>query len=399
MIRIGIYKKDEVLPYVVFKDKFEVSKLRKELNNRDYGKRNYDGHNVNMYSQRYHLFATQGIKCAKCGVEGEYFALETHDPKDGKYHFNLYGINKDKKEVLITKDHKIPKSKGGKDHIDNYQVMCLDCNVKKGIKTEERLYQEESQEKLHNKKGIEWRMKEYENSYKLTLPKRIPFVLKIDGRCFHNFLKTSDKPIDKRFKEAMDYAAAKLVEEIQGAVLAYVQSDEINVLIINYKTLDYEPWFGNELQKIVSVSASIVTWAFNEKWKELNPSAKISAMFDSRAFILPKEEVCNYFVGRQKDWSKNSVQMVAKNEFGHQRIFRKNGSEMQEMLFKEKGINWNDLPTWQKRGRAVYKEQYDKEGVIRTRTKVDDEIPIFTQDRKFIEKYVFIDLLIEGDNN
>ena len=83
--------------------------------------------------------------------------------------------------------------------------------------------------------------------------------------------------------------------------------------------------------------------------------------------------------------------MVARSEFDHSKLFGKSGSEMQEMLFKEKGINWNDLPTWQKRGRAVYKEQYDKEGVTRTRIKVDDEIPIFTQDRQFIEKYVFIE--------
>lgn len=244
---------------------------------------------------------------------------------------------------------------------------------------------------LQKIKGLSDRMKEYEKAYDIKLPKRMATILRIDGRSFSQFLRTLDKPIDEKVKAAMDNVAIQLVENIQGAVLAYVQSDEISVLIINYKSLDYDPWFGNYLQKIVSVSASIATWAFNEKWKELNPSTKDNAMFDSRTFILPKEEVCNYFIYRQKDWQKNSVQMLARSQFSAKSLFRKNGSEMQDMLWK-KGINWNDLPNWQKRGRCAYKEQYNKDGVIRTRIKVDDNIPIFTQDRQFIEKYVFIEV-------
>ena len=393
MKRIGIYKKDDVLPYVVFKGKSEIKKIRKETDDYIYGEKDYDDISVKMYSQRYQLFATQGVKCVKCGVEGEYFALESSDIKSNRYHFNLYGHNSDGKEILITKDHKTPKAKGGADNLSNYQVMCTDCNAKKGIKSDEEIEKKEQFKKYHNKKGIEWRMKEYESPYNLVLPKRIPMVIRVDGRVFRQFLETAKKPIDERVKISMDNVAVKLVENVEGAVLAYVQSDEVSVLVINYKTLDYEPWFNNELQKLVSISASIATLAFNDKWKEVNLITKKSAMFDSRVFLLPKEEVCNYFIFRQKDWSRNSVQMVARSEFDHSKLFGKSGSEMQEMLFKEKGINWNDLPTWQKRGRVVYKEQYDKEGVTRTRIKVDDEIPIFTQDRQFIEKYVFMEEL------
>lgn len=392
MDRVGIYKTKEVLPYVIFKNKSAVMNWRKEIKDKNYGEKEYDGKMVKMYSHRYQLFAMGGgLKCVKCGIEGEYFALESSDPMSGKYHFNLYGHDKEGKEVLMTKDHKIPKAKGGPDHIDNYQVMCSDCNGKKGIKSEERIKKEEAQEKFHNKSGIEWRMKEYEMPTKLVLPKRMPMIIRVDGRSFHQFLRTADKPLDEKVKIAMDNVAVELVEHIEGAVFAYVQSDEVSVLVINYKTLDYSPWFGNELQKIVSISASIATSAFNDKWKELNPGNKGNAMFDSRVFVIPKEEVCNYFVWREKDWSRNSVQMVARSKFSHSKLYGKTGEEMQEMLFKEKGINWSELPTWQKRGRAVYKEQHGEGAATRTNIKIDNEIPVFTQDRQFIEKYVFIE--------
>ena len=132
MIRVGIYRIDEVLPYTIFQTKTQVTRIRNETENQDYSKREYNGLKVNMHSQRYQLFATKGIVCIKCGVKGEYFALESHYPKSDGFHsnlhFNLYGHDKEGKEVLLTKDHKTPKSDGGKNHIDNYQVMCLNCN-------------------------------------------------------------------------------------------------------------------------------------------------------------------------------------------------------------------------------------------------------------------------------
>jgi len=89
----------------------------------------YSGHVVNMGSQRYQTFKKSGTKCVKCGLEGKFFALEKATlQKTNKYHFNLYGIDKDGNEVMITKDHIIPKCKEGKDYIDNYQTMCLKCN-------------------------------------------------------------------------------------------------------------------------------------------------------------------------------------------------------------------------------------------------------------------------------
>ena len=231
-------------------------------------------------------------------------------------------------------------------------------------------------------------MKEYEKAYDIKLPKRMPIILRIDGRSFHQVLKNAEKPFDKDVKTFMDSVAVALVDEVGGAVFAYVQSDEVNLLVINYSTLEFEPYFNNELQKIVSVTASIATREFNSMIDTYKNKAKILyGTFDSRAFVLPKEEVCNLFLWRQQDCERNSVQMVARSLYTHKQCENKNNSQLQDMMFK-KGINWNSLPVWQKRGRAVYRKAYTENRVLKSRIIIDDEIPVFSEDREFIDRFV-----------
>lgn len=90
-----------------------------------------DGDIIKGNSQRYQLFFTKGTKCVCCGIEGKYFAKE-RSIRQAAYHLNLYAIDDNGQEVLITKDHIIPKSKGGKDELENYQTMCIRCNERKG---------------------------------------------------------------------------------------------------------------------------------------------------------------------------------------------------------------------------------------------------------------------------
>lgn len=104
--------------------------------NKKFAKVNFDGDMIKGNSQRYQTFFIKGCKCVKCGIEGKYFAKEKH-PNDNSFHLNLYAIDKNGEEVLMTKDHIIPKSKGGIDDISNYQTMCEKCNVAKGNKLEE----------------------------------------------------------------------------------------------------------------------------------------------------------------------------------------------------------------------------------------------------------------------
>jgi tRNA(His) guanylyltransferase len=240
------------------------------------------------------------------------------------------------------------------------------------------------------------RMKGYENAYRTSLPMRMPVILRVDGCHFHSYVEGCKKPFDDSLIETMNDTASYLCKNIQGATLAYVQSDEISILLNNYQELNSQAWFSNHLQKMVSVSASMAGAIFTmNSWKiwgyDVNdvmiPIIK-PAFFDCRAFILPKEEVCNYFLWRQQDATRNSVQMLARSLYSHKDCTDKNNSELQEMIF-QKEKNWNDEPTSYKRGRCVIKETYEANGATRNRWVIDNEIPIFSADRDYINRSVW----------
>lgn len=275
---------------------------------------------------------------------------------------------------------------------------------------------------MSNKKdSLGDRMKSYEGISRIYLTKRVPVIIRIDGKAFHSFTKGFRRPFDEILIKAMQETAKYLCKNIMGCKIAYTQSDEISLLLEDYERVETQPWFENNLQKIVSVSASMATMAFNrafadtvnerysyytginadewtgstEEFDKLfdNYFAKIgTAMFDSRVFILPKEEVCNYFIWRQQDATRNSIQMVAQSLFSHRQLQNKNCDQLQEMMFQEHNINWNDYPTVYKRGSCVTKEQYTENDVTRSRWVVDTNIPIFTQDRNYIDRLVFLDV-------
>lgn len=246
------------------------------------------------------------------------------------------------------------------------------------------------------------RMKAYEKSANNFLLKRLPVIIRLDGKAFHTFTKGFNKPFDNIFMETMQETCKYLCKNIMNCKLAYTQSDEISLLLINYETNETESWFNNNIQKMVSVSASMATLEFNRifRGKVLNSKNEKSlpvetyikkidtAMFDSRVFVLPKEEVNNYFIWRQQDASRNSINMVAQSLFTYKELQSKNCEQMQEMMFCKFNINWNNYPTTQKRGSCIVKEKFDKNGAVRTQWVVDTEIPIFTQNKDYINKFV-----------
>jgi tRNA(His) 5'-end guanylyltransferase len=204
----------------------------------------------------------------------------------------------------------------------------------------------------------------------------------------------------------MNDTAIALCKEVQGCRLAYVQSDEISLLLTNYDTVDTQSWFDNNLQKMVSISAAVASVTFTHNsykiwgvdYSNEDPFYLTKeAYFDSRIFVLPKEDVTNYFLWRQQDATRNSVQMLARSLYSHKELDSKNNSELQEMCF-QKGINWNDCPTSQKRGRCIVKKT-TQHTALKPKTKeyiksersawvVDDEIPIFSVDRNYIDQHL-----------
>ena len=283
----------------------------------------------------------------------------------------------------------------------------------------------------NNKDSLGDRMKGYENISRIYLTRRTPVIIRIDGKAFHSFTRGFAKPFDDILIKSIQDTSKYLCENIMGCKLAYAQSDEISLLLVDYEKLGTQAWFDNNLQKMVSVAASMATMAFNNffmrevleeefEWKagftpqsvmiqerhqkyidNLKTAINKGAMFDARAFILPKEEVNNYFIWRQQDATRNSIQMVAQNNFSHKELQGKSCNALQDMLHEQKGINWNDYPIVYKRGSCIIKvydgiTQYDEVGNIcgyteRTKWIVDKEIPIFTQDRDYINKYVMLE--------
>lgn len=193
-------------------------------------------------------------------------------------------------------------------------------------------------------------------------------------------------------QETMKY----LCENIQGCVFGYTQSDEITLILIDYQTFETQAWFDYEVQKMCSIAASMATMAFNKYFREemdedptipkmryhwYTVAANKGAMFDCRAFNIPKEEVANLVYWRQLDAIRNSVQMVGQANFSHKELQGKTCENIKEMLITEKDINWNDYPIYLQRGSACRKGENGWE--------IDYNMSIIKEDRDYIEKLIY----------
>ena len=265
----------------------------------------------------------------------------------------------------------------------------------------------------------------YENITRYYLTRRMPVIIRLDGRSFHTFTRGFKKPFDDILVKTMQDTMKYLCENIQGCVLGYTQSDEISLVLTDYAEITTDAWFGNNLQKMCSVSASMATLAFNkffseqvqdfmydccneygdsvlpEKQNDYDFAYNVyfkkldTAMFDSRVFTIPKEEVCNYMIWRQQDATRNSIQSVGQANFSQKELHGKSCNNIQDMLMLQKGINWNDYATTLKRGSCCIKTviqdlSTDVKGGESPISKwvIDNEIPIFTQDRNYVEKLI-----------
>jgi len=214
----------------------------------------------------------------------------------------------------------------------------------------------------------------YENRYRIELTRKIPVILRCDGKAFHTLTKRCNKPFDNNFITVMNNVAYELFKEIQGAKCAYVQSDEISVLLTDFDTLTTDAWFNYNLQKMVSVAASIASVSFSRLWENVG-------IFDCRAFNIPKEEVANYFVWRQKDWVRNSISMFARSFFSQKELNGKSVLDIHKML-SEKGKHWHKLPDRQQNGLFIYKTEDNV--ALKSNIK-------FVENRDIIEKYLFLE--------
>lgn len=265
------------------------------------------------------------------------------------------------------------------------------------------------------------RMKRFESVSKNSLMCKTPVIIRVDGKAFHTYTRNPlfklEQPYSYVLKNCFERTVTRVISEMQGCRLVYLQSDEASFLLTDWEKFTTNPWFNYSVQKLCSITASMFTYYFNESvkimWemqKESHPeivhSELLPALFDARAFNLPHHEVVNYFIWRQQDATRNSINMLGQYYFSHKELMGKNTSNVQDMLMAKHDVNWNNTPTMFKRGSAVYaKYESDvsytytwsgglwKEGggekLVNLRGfHVDHNIPIFTEDRDFIERHL-----------
>jgi tRNA(His) guanylyltransferase len=261
-----------------------------------------------------------------------------------------------------------------------------------------------------SKNDLTKRMKEnYELRFRHFLPRRTYVLVRVDGRSFHSYTRGLEKPYDRELMECMDAAAIELCKGVAGAKFAFVQSDEISLLMTDFEDISSQAWFDNCQNKIESITASIATMAFNLKVAEFNREGKTklgitkkpNAMFDSRAWVIPDPiEVENYFVDRQQDAARNSVTLLASNYAAHKQLHGKSTSDRHEIIH-EAGDNWANHPVRFKHGGIISRVcsiDYETGSLnpckgkgtptVRHHWAVDEQTPIFTQNREYLRNMI-----------
>jgi tRNA(His) 5'-end guanylyltransferase len=234
-----------------------------------------------------------------------------------------------------------------------------------------------------------------------------PCVIRVDGRAFSKLTKGMAKPFDPEFIKAMDVTAKFLAENVSDCVLAYVQSDEISLVLRPTEN----PWFDWRIEKLTSVTASMasVTFAFaiqraafpaTDNAPAYIKAASMCPTFDSRVLSLPADKIADYLIWRQSDATRNAISQAAYTEIGPKATKSLNTSQMQEALF-QKGINFNDYAPRIKRGAVVRPVSYEKEGFnpmtgetvpcTRTRWELDEDTPVFVREPSYLQALLDID--------
>lgn len=270
-----------------------------------------------------------------------------------------------------------------------------------------------------NRSELDNRMKEYyENRSKTYLSRRTPVIIRLDGKAFHTFTRGLRKPYDEVFHKTMNRTMQYLCQNIQGCKFGYTQSDEITLLLTDYDTLTTAAWFDYSVQKLCSVSASMATMAFNRFFAEEYEFISIcsnnnsddkryietlykklyTAMFDSRCFNIPKEEVVNCFIWRQEDAIRNAVQMLGQTHFSNKELHGKSREDVKSMLIELKNIYFDHMPLEFQRGVCCYKilqehqridmETDERTAYMRSVWWIDKAIPVFQFERYYIERFV-----------
>ena len=213
------------------------------------------------------------------------------------------------------------------------------------------------------------RMKEYEEHYQTEIPRRMPVVMRLDGKCFHSLTKGCEKPFDAGLRSAILLGVRDLLEEAP-ARMAYQQSDEVSLLFIDYNRFDTQQWLGGNIQKMASVAAAIMSVGFSKAWAK-------PGYFDARLIAIPERDIVNYFIWRQQDCMRNAVSMASRTVFSAKQLHEKHGGERKAML-ASKGVKFEDYDLGFRQGTVITKSEVMA-------------APVFSKDRSFLEKFLTVE--------
>lgn len=249
------------------------------------------------------------------------------------------------------------------------------------------------------------RMKSYEKVSDFELMKRVPIICRIDGRSFHRVCRKLKKPYEPLLLEAMADTMFYVVSEMAGAVFAYQQSDEITFVLRNDQSLDSEPWYGNRVQKISSIAASLATLGFNKAIVKLDRKLDLvgDAIFDARIFALPTiGEAVNNLIWRQQDCARNAIsgaaQAVLGQKFGKKTALKMlhgcSGKDKLTLMRTECNIDFEqEFPAAYRLGVGAYKVPIivaTKDGnSTRKKWTIDLDLPNFVTEKDFVYNLIF----------
>lgn len=237
------------------------------------------------------------------------------------------------------------------------------------------------------------RMKFYEERYSPQLFKLLPVLARMDGRSFHTFTNGLFRPFDERLSKLM-IEVTKYLVHTTNARCGYTQSDEIT-LVWQTDDPEGEIFFGGKLQKMISIIGSLTTLRFNQLLPQFLPEKKDeSPVFDSRVWEVPVEyEAANTFIWREQDATRNSIQMAGQANFSHAELQGVSCNQIQEKLFQERGINWNDYPSYFKRGTYVRRRVLERKCTVQELS----ELPPYHHARKNPDLTIKRTMVMEED--
>lgn len=239
-------------------------------------------------------------------------------------------------------------------------------------------------------------LKDRINGYReVSSPKlmcRLPVVINVNGRGFRRLTSGLEKPYCAEFANVMCATAIKLCHEIDGAVFAYTFNDDITIITRNDQSLETQPWFQNDVQKIVSASSSIATLEFGNAAKAVDLVLKGEATFTSNVFTVPSiTEAINVLIAKQQLASQTSLnfavfyELTAKYGEDAIDILQNRTPEDKEELLEECGRSYNSYPVPFRRGIACYRAPtLISGGVLKNKWIVNTDIPVFTKDQTFL---------------